>query len=378
MKGCIDALQANYPAVARLVGDEWFRAAAAVYVREAAAAPTRRCCTTARRFADFLARFAPAAELPYLPGVARLDRFWTEAHAAADAAALDPAASPALAPEALARTVLRPHPAARWAWFADAPDLHASGAQPRARDDARRRLALAAAKARCSRGRDDAVRWRALDAGGCAFLDACAARRAPLAAAAGAALAAAARRRPGAAAGHAARRRRVRRAELASATSTRQERRSCQSPATAIAPARRLEPRRRPADPASSATPARAGAPLRDRRDLLPVRPHQGRRLSDRHRTAYTLFRDEYKLPLLPPEIAAHLAAYAEHLFPLLLVLGLVTRLSALALLGMTAVIQVFVYPDAWPTHLSWAALLLYLVGRGAGPFSLDRALGLK
>ena len=93
---------------------------------------------------------------------------------------------------------------------------------------------------------------------------------------------------------------------------------------------------------------------------------------------AYALFRDEYKLPLIAPEIAAHAAAYAEHLFPLLLVLGLFTRLSALALLGMTAVIQVFVYPDAWATHLSWAALLLYLAGRGGGAIALDRALGLK
>jgi len=93
---------------------------------------------------------------------------------------------------------------------------------------------------------------------------------------------------------------------------------------------------------------------------------------------AYTLFREEYKLPLVPPEIAAHLAAYAEHLFPLLLVLGLGTRLSALALLSMTAVIQVFVYPDAWPTHLSWAGLLLYLIARGAGPVSIDHAIGVK
>lgn len=93
---------------------------------------------------------------------------------------------------------------------------------------------------------------------------------------------------------------------------------------------------------------------------------------------AYTLFRDEYRVPLIPPEIAAHLAAYAEHLFPILLVLGLCTRLSALALLGMTAVIQLFVYPDAWPTHLSWAGLLLYLVARGAGPLSLDRVIGVK
>jgi len=94
--------------------------------------------------------------------------------------------------------------------------------------------------------------------------------------------------------------------------------------------------------------------------------------------TAYTLFREDYKVPLLPPELAAHLAAYAEHLFPLLLILGLFTRLSALALLGMTAVIQIFVYPDAWPTHLSWAAPMLYLIGRGAGCLSLDHALGIK
>ena len=89
----------------------------------------------------------------------------------------------------------------------------------------------------------------------------------------------------------------------------------------------------------------------------------------------FELFRTEYKLPLVPPELAAHLATYAEHLFPLLLVLGLFTRLSALALLGMTLTIQLFVYPDAWPTHLSWAALLLYLVGRGGGVLSLDRWL---
>jgi putative oxidoreductase len=93
---------------------------------------------------------------------------------------------------------------------------------------------------------------------------------------------------------------------------------------------------------------------------------------------AYTLFREEYKVPLLPPELGAHLAAYAEHLFPLLLLLGLFTRLSALALLGMTAVIQIFVYPDAWPTHLSWAVLMLYLAGHGAGPLSLDHAFGVK
>jgi putative oxidoreductase len=94
--------------------------------------------------------------------------------------------------------------------------------------------------------------------------------------------------------------------------------------------------------------------------------------------TAIALFADEYKVPLLPPALAAHLATYAEHLFPILLVLGLFTRLSSLALLGMTAVIQFFVYPDAWPTHLVWATALLYLAGRGAGAVSLDRALGIR
>ncbi len=91
--------------------------------------------------------------------------------------------------------------------------------------------------------------------------------------------------------------------------------------------------------------------------------------------SAYELFRTEYKLPLIPPEIAAHLAAYAEFAFPILLVLGLFTRYAALALLGMTLVIQLFVYPDAWPLHLSWAGLLLYLVGRGGGRLSLDKLL---
>jgi putative oxidoreductase len=94
--------------------------------------------------------------------------------------------------------------------------------------------------------------------------------------------------------------------------------------------------------------------------------------------SAIALFADEYALPLVPPAIAAHVAAYAEHLFPVLLVLGLCTRASALALLGMTAVIQVFVYPDAWPTHLTWATALLYLAGRGAGRLSLDARLGLR
>lgn len=93
---------------------------------------------------------------------------------------------------------------------------------------------------------------------------------------------------------------------------------------------------------------------------------------------AVALFRDEYKLPFVDPSLAAHAAAYAEHALPFLLVVGLGTRVAALGLLAMTLVIEVFVYPDAWPTHLSWAAPLLLLAARGAGAWSLDRALGLR
>jgi putative oxidoreductase len=93
--------------------------------------------------------------------------------------------------------------------------------------------------------------------------------------------------------------------------------------------------------------------------------------------TAFELFRSEYALPLVKPEIAAYAATYSEHLFPILLVLGLFTRLSAGALLIMTSIIEIFVYPDAWPTHLSWAGLLLPLIAFGGGKVSLDRILKL-
>lgn len=91
--------------------------------------------------------------------------------------------------------------------------------------------------------------------------------------------------------------------------------------------------------------------------------------------STFELFRAEYALPLIPPVAAAYAATIAEHLFSVLLVLGLFTRASALALLGMTMVIQIFVYPDAWPTHLSWAGLMLPLIAWGGGKVSLDRLL---
>lgn len=92
--------------------------------------------------------------------------------------------------------------------------------------------------------------------------------------------------------------------------------------------------------------------------------------------TTYELFRTEYAGVPLPPEFAAVLATTAEHALPALLLVGLFTRFSALGLLGMTMVIQFFVYPDAWwGEHSLWAALALILIVRGAGQFSLDAML---
>ena len=92
--------------------------------------------------------------------------------------------------------------------------------------------------------------------------------------------------------------------------------------------------------------------------------------------TTYFLFQEEYAKVPLPSDLAAPLATYAEHLFPILLVLGLFTRFSALALLGMTMVIQIFVFPEAWwSVHMIWVALALVLIVRGGGALSFDAAL---
>jgi putative oxidoreductase len=91
--------------------------------------------------------------------------------------------------------------------------------------------------------------------------------------------------------------------------------------------------------------------------------------------TTLVLFEDEYQVPLLPPELAANMALAIELITPALLVLGLFTRAAAVTLLAMTAVIQLFVYPGSWPTHLQWAAMLLVLLCRGAGSVSLDHLL---
>jgi len=89
----------------------------------------------------------------------------------------------------------------------------------------------------------------------------------------------------------------------------------------------------------------------------------------------FYLFREEYKVPLLPPDLAAYLSTIAEHVFPVLLVIGLASRLSALALFGMTLVIQLFVVPDGWPEHILWFSLLAMIIARGPGAISLDHLI---
>ena len=94
--------------------------------------------------------------------------------------------------------------------------------------------------------------------------------------------------------------------------------------------------------------------------------------------SAISLFEHEYQLPLIDPTIAAYVSAFSEHIFPILLVIGLATRFSALALLCMTVVIEIFVYPGAWPTHGVWATCLLVVIARGPGWLSLDHLIARK
>jgi Putative DNA-binding domain len=174
MKGCIDALQANYPAVEKLVGKEWFRAAASVYVRDHLPR-TPMLLEYGAGFADFLARFEPAAELPYLPAVARLDRLWTESHIAHDDEPMLAGTLAALDPERLGALRLRPHAAARWAWFTlPAPSIWSRNRNESVPAGDEPGVAWRPEGVLIVRP-GDAVRWIDLDQAGCAFMDACAA-----------------------------------------------------------------------------------------------------------------------------------------------------------------------------------------------------------
>ena len=171
MKACIDALQANFPVVARLVGSDWFRAAAALYVAHDAPIDAR-LLHYGRGFAEFLRDFEPAAALPYLPGAAQLDTFWRESHAARDAPCADAVWIASHAPESLATLVLKPHPAARWAWFDEQP-IYSIWHSNREQTDLGDALHWQGEGALLTRP-GDSVTWRAIPRAGCVFLEACA------------------------------------------------------------------------------------------------------------------------------------------------------------------------------------------------------------
>ena len=178
MKGCVDALLANFPAVTRLVGEAWLGAAAAVFVRDQL--PRQPSLVDyGADFPDFIAGFAPAAELPYLADVARLDRWWTEAHVAADAERLPAAMIAGLDVEQLGRSVLHPHPSARWHWF-DAQPIYSiwRGNRDGANAGALSTIEWHGEGALLVRP-DDSVDAIKIGAAECALLDACA-RGAPL------------------------------------------------------------------------------------------------------------------------------------------------------------------------------------------------------
>jgi len=172
IKSCIDALQANFPAVSRLVGDEWFRAAAAVYARDHPP-DSAELARYGASFPEFLASFEPAQELPYLPSVAALDRLWTESHLAADAPVLAAAMLAATPPSSLYRTCLEVHPAARWRWSGELP-AYSIWSSNRENRDVGNALVWQGEGALLTRPGGN-VQWDTANHATCSFLDFCAA-----------------------------------------------------------------------------------------------------------------------------------------------------------------------------------------------------------
>lgn len=171
VKGCIDALSANFPTVERLVGTEWFRAAAALYVHQSP--PTdSRLLHYGLDFPAFLDAFEPAQQLPYLANIARIDLAWTEVHAAADDPGFDVASIAGLAPDELGRTVLALRSAVRWRWFAGQP-VYTIWRCNREAVDMPAELDWSGEGALLTRPSGGVI-WQPIGAGGCAFLDACA------------------------------------------------------------------------------------------------------------------------------------------------------------------------------------------------------------
>lgn len=170
MKSAVDTLQANFPAVTRLVGPEWFSAAACEFVRRSPPA-SPILVEYGEAFAEFLTCFEPAADLPYLAEVARLDRMWLEVHTAANAALLAGATIAAMPQEELAEAVLEPHPAARWAWF-EATPAYSLWERNRSNATFDADIEWIGEGALLTRPAST-VGWRRIDRAGCAFLDAC-------------------------------------------------------------------------------------------------------------------------------------------------------------------------------------------------------------
>ena len=171
MSGWVDALQANYPAVARLVGAEWFRGAALAYALRHPV-PDARLVLYGSEFADFLGACEAAPELPYLAGVARLDRAWTEAHIASDVD-IDASFLASVPPHELGGVRVAAHPAARWAWF-DALPVFTIWSRNRADEPVTADIEWRGEGALLTRP-TDSVQWRRATAADCAFLEACAA-----------------------------------------------------------------------------------------------------------------------------------------------------------------------------------------------------------
>jgi len=173
LKGCVDALEANFPTVARLVGSDWFRSAALAYVRANPPTDSRLLAYGDAGFADFVQAVPTAADLPYLAGVAHLDTLWRACHGAADALVLPPDALAGLAPEALAQCTLAPHPATRWAWFPAQPVAGIWSRQRSAAPNEEGDLVWAGDGLLLTRI-DEGVDWQPLPRAGCHLLDVCA------------------------------------------------------------------------------------------------------------------------------------------------------------------------------------------------------------
>ena len=368
----IEALRRRFPVVERLVGTDFARAMFAAFAQ---AHPPRSPLMLAygEELPDFIAAFPPAAGLPYLPDVARLELARGRAYHAADAEPLGAAELAAAAARDPAELRLRLHPSlevitsrhpVHTIWAMNQP-----GATPGPIADwraesvlvARPRLAVVtvpvppgeAALRRRPRRRGEPRRG-----GGAGW------RRGG-------------RLRPRPGARPALRRRAGGRGRMTLSPVERGE-----TPVKATTPAATAGARDllRRINGLLGRTPyCRGGA----RRPRLPAAVFwmSGQTKVDGfaiRESTFFLFANDFKLPFIAPVPAAYLTTIAEHLFPVLLVIGLFTRLSALALLGMTLVIEIFVFPDAWVTHGLWATAFLILIARGPGALSLDRLIGIE